>query len=319
MSWMISQKGILFTFMSLLLILSLFSLVDALNAQRSSLKANAALVYSLNSTSSRFDNVYSDFVFLDKDANARLVDQRNLPFSYSMDYNSLSVVQELPLRQSVWNNYFDLVNAYSIFVKDGNSSGFSSEFDVEASTIKNSIWGGSAQDLNFILLPQCLFYGVNSSLYSAGFYAASFSGCSFDSSKISKYSVVVSLKSLAVEDYNSITYSIPGFANSSNPAFEFALLDNNCAKCSLSPASKSIIGYFDPLQSGWISVKCVGPSCHSKDINIFINSGLRAFHSGERVDVNFTVKFKNFIDSFYFKDFNASVANRDFNIVYSNN
>ncbi|MDO8647384.1 MAG: hypothetical protein Q7R70_03140 [Candidatus Diapherotrites archaeon] len=317
MSLRISRKGILFTFMSLLLILSLLSLVDSLNSQRSSLKANAALVYSLNSTSSRFDNVYSDFVFLDKDANARLVDQRNLPFSYSMDYNSLSIVQELPLRISVWNNYFDLVNAYVIFLKDSNT-GFSSEFAVDANTVKNAIWGGSVQDLNFVLLPQCLFYDVNSSLYSAGFYSASFSGCSFDSSKIGKYSVIVSLKSPAVEDYNSITYNIPGFSNPANPAFEFLLLDNNCAKCSLSQASKSIIGYFDPTQSGWITVKCVGALCHSKDINIFVSSGLQAFHSGERVDVNFTVKFKNFIDSFYFKDFNASVTNNDFNIVYSN-
>lgn len=311
-----SSKGVLFSFMALLLVLSLLSLIDALNAQRSDFKAKSALDFSLSSASSGFDNVYSDFALLDKESAARIVDERNLPFKYSMDYNSLSIVQELPLKQSVWNNYFDLINAFEIFAEDCNQDVFFGNFDINVSTVKNSVWGGSAQDLNFVLLPQCLSYGVNAGLSKTGFYP-SISNCAFDFSKIKKYFVSVTVKNASLEDYNSITYNIPGFSTPSNPEFEFRFLDTNCSKCAV-PSNKTLTGYFDPSQSGWISIKCSGTGCKSKEISIFINSGIQAAHSGEKIDVNFSLAFKNFINSFYFGDFNVSVANKDFGIVYSN-
>jgi hypothetical protein len=213
------------------------------------------------------------------------------------------------------------LNAFRIFAEDRNYSAFFDGLDVNVGAARNSVWGGTVQDLNFLLLPQCLHYSVSSSLSSTGFNSASPQDCSsaFDSSRIKKYSIAVKVKKTSVEDYNSITYGIPGFSNPSNPEFEFQFIDANCSNCKVADANKHLTGYFDASQQGWIKIKCVGASCESSDINLFINNGLQAFHSGsQRIDVNFSMFFKNFIDSFYFEDFNVSVSSKDFNISYSN-
>jgi len=315
------RKGVLFSFMALLLVLTLFSLIDALNSQRSSAKANASLSFAMQAANSKFENVFSDFILLDKGPAARLIDQRNLPFSYSTDYNSVSIVQELPLRQIVWNDYFDLVNAFKIFSEDSNYDAFFEGLDVKVQTVQNSVWGGTTQDLNFLLLPQCLHYNVPSALTSTGFYASSSSDCKavFDASKIKKYVITVRVRKASFEDYNRITYNIAGFSNPSNPAFEFHFIDSNCTRCAVADSNKNLNGFFDPSQQSWIKIKCSGSGCKSQDINLFINQGMQAFHSGTyRIDVNFSLTFKNFIDSFYFTDFNASVQNKDFNLLYAN-
>jgi len=312
----LNSNGVLYSFMALLLAVSLFAIVDSLNEQRSMLRSNNAFTYSFNSADSKFANVYSGFAILDKEPAARLIEQRNLPFAYYLDYNSLTITQQLPLKQSVWNNYFDLLNAYSIFLRDGNYSVFHEGFDFNVSVPKNSIWGGSASDMNFALSPQCLRYSLSSSLDRAGFVPSS--ACAFDSSKISKYSASVFPAKPSLEDYNSITYNISGLANPANPAFEFHFSDINCPKCAIS-SNKDIVGFFDPSASNWISVSCIGASCASKDINIYFGNALYAVHSGNRVDINFGASFSNFADAFYFEDLNIVMQASDFNILMSNN
>ncbi len=134
------RRGAIFTFMSFLIVLALLALVGAINLQRSGYKENHALEFALNSASSKFDNLYSDLVSINKESGAKAFDERNLPFSYSLDYNSVAIVQELPVKESVWNNYYDLLNAYGIFVNDMNS-GLGEGFSLNVQASKNLVWG----------------------------------------------------------------------------------------------------------------------------------------------------------------------------------
>ncbi|MBS3058523.1 MAG: hypothetical protein J4478_03935 [Candidatus Diapherotrites archaeon] len=315
------KKGVLLSFTALLLILALLSLIDALNTQSSRANASQALVFALQSASSKFENLYTDIVFLDKEPAAKIVDERNLPFSYSLDYNSVQVIQELPLKQNVWDSYFDLLNSFKIFNESPDFE-ISDGFAISVQTVQNSKWGGSAQDMNFLLLPQCLQYSALSNLSQAGFYPASSVECpssGFDASKIKKYSISIRVKKTSLEDYNAISYNIAGFSNPAFPEFEFNFIDSNCSQCAVPTASKHIEGYFDPSQQSSIRIYCSGSGCNSQDINISIGNGIQAFHSGSyRIDANFSLIFKNPISAFYFTDFNVSVQNQDFNITYAN-
>lgn len=315
MSFFHNSRGVLYSFMALVLAVSLFAVFDSLSAQRSIARENDAFSFSFGSADSRFSNIYSDFAVLDKEPAARLVEQRNLPFSYSLDYNSVSVTQRLPLSEGVWNSYFDLLNAYSIFLQDTNYSIFYDGTEVSASAPRNAVWGGSASDINFALSPQCLRYSVSSSLSKAGFFPSG--SCSFSPSSVSAYGASVVLRQASLEDYNSITYGIQGFSNPSNPSFEFHFYDTNCSKCVLS-SNKDIQGYFDPEALNWVSVRCVGSSCSSQDINVYFGRGIYAVHSGSKVDVNFSVGFGSFMELFYLEGFNVRLKSPDFNITVSN-
>lgn len=314
------QRGAIFTFMSFLMVLALLALVGAINLQRSGYKENHALESALNSASSKFDNLYSDIVSINKEAGAKAFDERNLPFSYSLDYNSIAIVQELPVKESVWNNYYDLLNAYGIFVNDMNS-GLGEGFSLSVQASKNQVWGGNSKDTNFLILPQCMNYSIDSNLGIAGFYPAGSAEClgPFDPGQIKRYSVQVKVKQTASEDYNSITYSIPGLDNPAMPEFEFHFIDSNCASCIVADSNRNITGRFDPSQQNWIRIRCIGQSCKSQDVNLFFGNNLWASHYGSyRVDVNFSIAFKGYLDRFYFSDLNLAVRSNDFNLTYHN-
>jgi hypothetical protein len=318
------EGGVLFTFLTFLFIGVILGLVlYSLDAGKRFTQTTVE-VSVLNAINSKYDDLTDDIITLDQTLGFPSIQQRILPFTYSTDENSVSVSQTLPIPSGKLSLYFDLLNAYSIFVEDLNAQKTFDGVVVDLNVPLPSTWGGSSPlEAGFNILPQCLQYQLTD-VNNVAFASTSTIGCSsfFTFSKISRIDVNVSLPT-SVDDYNMVSCSLVSgcphqdYNAAAGPYFNVQFFDSNCSNCALSTGDKNISMHYT---GGWetITYSCAGSACESAPLVLSLGSGLRVSHGGTPAFLSMRVTFTEGISTFYYQDANYSTQKPGFNTYKSN-
>lgn len=323
-----NRKGILFTFMVFMLVMLALSLSATIREKRIESEAGITRISGIIGVSNKFQNIINDVVALDKNGTAMEVQERVLPFSYSIDGNRMAVGLEVPLKEATIRNYFDIINAYAIFISDSNAQTTYDLMVVDANAAGNKYWDGNTSSLQFMVLPQCLKFVVFDE-NRAGFAAGAINeGCDagFSTGALVRYDLNIAIKQ-ATQDYNRIVCNFSGGgcpdegfdAGSGEPYFEMIVDDTNCSSCNLGAEAKHIRGHYDPAFSNTVTISCQGSACiTTEEIEITVNEGISAGNTGGAADASMGVELNGRVGSFRFMDFNLSVRQDDFNALMKN-
>ena len=288
-------------------------------------------VTSFLRTAEKYSNIERNVINLDKNGISKTLNERVLPFVYDLDDYSLSVTQEIPLKQSDFESFYDTINMYKLFEADGNFMRAYSGLDVSIDTMQNPLWGGVSDELVFLLEPQCfqLRESDTNLMYVEG---SSHEKCDelFDVLEIVRYDVNITIKNFA-DDYNMVKcdnkenectknkWQSEFTTDEDYPFFEVQIIDEDCKDCEIDAAYKKISQYSAPGTAKIIEISCDGPNCHSDPITITFENGVKVEHkSDERVIVEIKTEFNTEIQSFYYPDFDVNVAETDFNVFVTN-
>ncbi len=275
----------------------------------------------LNAINAKYDDMTDDIITLDHPIGVPSIQQRIIPFNYSLDTNTITFSQTLPLAGGKLSLYYDLLNAYSIFVEDQNVQHTFDGVEVDLNVPKPSSWGGQDFAARFNVLPQCIQYGVIDS-NNIRFESQSTLGCENNFSlftHIRRIDVNISLPT-SVDDYNSVSCSFDGNTTCPHQDYNMGLgpyltilfFDSNCANCSLAAPDKNISTHFDDTGTDTLTYQCVGSNCSSPPLSISIGGGIRFSHTQIPVSIQMKVTFAQNINSFYFQDANYSVKKPGF-------
>jgi len=156
-----NENGIFITFMVFLLVASVLALHDATKRTDFAEEESHIEQIAFNNVNNLFNNMYEEVVSLNKEGFGRIVQQRPMPFEYSIEKNSIVLGQILPPREAMLDAYIDALNIYSVFANNRAPE----DLEVETWVVQNDQWDTNAgkiyPDLNFVILPQCIRYDIN--------------------------------------------------------------------------------------------------------------------------------------------------------------
>ena len=311
------KKGVLFTVLTLFLILNLY----ALSRVSSELKSADASVFSelnaLATADSKLKSIINNAAFYDGFGSADSTRQRVLPMQFTADLNSVVFYQKLPASNAVVSGFFDSINAFEIFMEDSSYSNIYDGISVDINTIKNSSWGGSADVISLQLLPQCFAY----ELEGLDTISIKQSCAAFNVDALKKIDMNVLVENS--EDFNSVACDFPGKTACPNEAFnpasplpylQLRILDENCSMCNIPDENTTVSAHFDPQQSNSVLISCVG-SCTSSPIALSLSTSVQLQKTGTQNNFSIGLDFNESISEIRFRDFNASVTNPPYNIT----
>jgi len=322
-----NQRGVLFTFLTFLFIGVVIGLI-VFNTNLSNRTSTFTVeISALNAINSKYDDITDDIITLDHPIGVPSIHQRLLPFTHSVDKNTISFIQTLPISSGKLALYFDLINAYSIFVTDQNTQRTYDGVTVTLDTPKPSAWGGNNQSARFNILPQCVQYYIQDE-NTVGLSSDSTIGCETDFSMlahVSRIDINVYLPT-SVDDYNAVTCSINGSSscphedyNATNgPYFSILFFDTNCSSCALSTSDKNISGHFDPDLVSTLTYSCTTLPCTSQPLSFTFDEGVAITHSDSPVILSSRIHFTDAIRTFYYQDANYTVGKTGFETTKSN-
>lgn len=322
------QRGVLFTFLTFLFISVVLGLL-IFNTDLSNRAATSTVEISvLNAINSKYDDITDDIVTLDHPIGIPTIHQRILPFTHSTDKNTISFLQTLPISSGKLALYFDLINAYAIFVRDTNTLRTYDGVNVSIDVPKSSAWGGTAESAGFNILPQCVQYNIVDA-NTIDFSSRNTIGCENDFSMqahVSRIDINVSLPT-TTDDYNGATCFFNGLsscpqedfnASNDNPYISILFFDANCTSCTLSTNDKNISGHFDVTELNTITYSCATPSCNSQPLSFSFSDGLEIAHGGPAATLSIAISFNENIQTFYYQDANYTVGKTGFETIKSN-
>lgn len=318
------SRGVFFTFLTFILIGVILSLVLFSASSDTRFSETTIEVTVLNAINAKYDDITDDIITLDPTIGLPSIQQRILPFTYTEDGNTLSVTQTLPISSGKLSLYFDLINAYRVFVEDLNTQQTFDGVVVDLNVPTPPSWGGSSPlTASFNILPQCLQYQIHDS-NNVSFSSTSTIGCAndFSLSSINRLDIVVSLPT-GVDDYNLMTCTHAegcpheDYNADSGPYFTLLFLDSNCGGCVLSASDKNVYGHFDSSIET-ITFSCAGVDCESQPIVLTLGNALSVEHGGSPVVVYSAVTFNDDISTFYYQDANYTARKTGFNTYKSN-
>lgn len=321
------ERGVLFTFLTFLFISAVVGLI-VFNTNLSNRTATSTVEISvLNAINSKYDDITDDIITLDHPIGIPSIHQRILPFTHETDKNTISFLQTLPISSGKLALYFDLINAYSIFVQDTNTSRTYDGVNVDIQVPKPPAWGGAAQTAGFNILPQCAQYRIHDA-NTIGFSGDNTIGCENAFSlqnSVTRIDINVYLPT-STDDYNAASClfnDIPScphddFNAGNGPYFSLQFFDTNCTNCTLSTSDKNITGHFDTTLTSTISYSCDAPTCNSLPLTFTLDDGLLVMHAGSAVVLSMNITFNESIETFYYQDANYSVQKNGFNTIKSN-
>ncbi len=317
------SKGVLFTLMALVLALLLLGFAFKINSAYLESEKNSFSSIALNQIKDKYANIASIKDFY-REGTLKSYFERVIPFTYSIDENTISFTQELPLKKVILRNYFDYINSYKIFVESNNSLIYDG-IDVNVETTENSFWGGTDTNIVFLVKPQCKKYAVTdyNSMY---FYGSQECQQGFDIDLITRIDINITVDSDA--DYNALNCDFGGDTNcyqeifvpaDANPFIEINLIDANCTNCDLNSATRKITKHFNPAASNTITFYCIGGSCNSDPIEIFFNeNNTEIKHDGTAIQAKVQFEFTSKIKEFELYDLNFTLTDNRFNITKTN-
>ncbi len=322
-----NQRGVLFTFLTFLFIGVVIGLI-VFNTNLSNRTSTFTVeISALNAINSKYDDITDDIITLDHPIGVPSIHQRLLPFAHSVDKNTIAFTQTLPISTGKLALYFDLINAYGIFVTDQNTQRTYDGVSVSLDTPKPPAWGGSNQSARFNVLPQCVQYYIQDE-NTVGLSSDSTIGCETDFSMlthVSRIDINVYLPT-STDDYNSVTCSVNGSTScphddynpANGPYFSILFFDANCVSCNLSTSDKNISGHFDPDLTNTITYACTAASCASLPLSFTFDDGVEMIHGGSPAVLSSRIHFNEAIRTFYYQDANYTVGKTGFETTKSN-
>lgn len=340
-----NKKGIFLNFMVFLLVMAILGLHNTTSRTSSGMEENLVESAAFDTMNNSFNNIFEEIVNLNKDGFAKDVQQRSMPFEYDLNRNKIGVKQLLPQRSDVLKGYIDGLNIYSIYA---NSQVTESKIEMETTLVaQNSEWGTIEMpefpDLNYLILPQCLFYDINGGgkmLLRAGLPGEERCEKHFEFEDLNSVYLLVLFNST---NYTSGTltcgneFQIAGAClssafdpASSEPYMSVSLVErcptSGCRVLTGAPpyAFKKIAAHFEPAadEFGTISIET------NPNIEIQIKVGKQ--HTGdnfpvyidnqeltEPIEVDLNVFFDQKIQLFYFTGFAISASKENFSVLRS--
>lgn len=314
------KKGVLFSVIVLILLLGVLSIQASWSNAKKNFSSAPIERAVFGTTQGLFDDIENSAVAFRLEGDATDVQQRILPFTFSVDQNTIVFSQNMPIKEQDLVVFFDAMNSFRVWLKDANHDNFYFGQDVDANTSLNSSWGGTAQGTEFFILPQCLKYVVFNQYFS-GF--AQGAGCegNFDETEVRRFDLNVLLEDTA--DFNRVYCSFDSNIEcpqnafdplNADPFVEINIFDQNCTRCGFASGQKLVSGHFDPDADNNVVIACTGSPCNTPDFNITISPLLSAAYDGPRQRAQIGVTFNSEIDAFEFHDFNFSIENRPFRL-----
>lgn len=322
-----AQRGVLFTFLTFLFISAVVGLI-VFNTDLSNRTSTSTVEISvLNAINAKYDDITDDIITLDHPIGIPSIHQRILPFTHSTDKNTITFLQTLPIASGKLALYYDLINAYAIFVRDQNTSRTYDGVDVDIDVPKPPAWGGAAQSAGFNILPQCVQYRILDT-NTITFSSDSTIGCETDfamRTHVSRIDINIYLPT-STDDYNGATCTFNGasacpqddFNAQNGPYISILFFDANCTNCTLSTNDKNISGHFDPDMISTIEYACASGNCNSQPLSFTLSDGLEITHGGTAATLSMKVLFTENIRTFYYQDANYSVSKPGFDTLKSN-
>lgn len=315
-----NSKGVLFTVMAFLVILSVLSLNNVIKTQRAEEQHFLAPTKTLR-VAECFENIGKSVIELKKGEKASEIGKRVIPFNYSFDENSALVEFDLPFKESQFNAYFDFLNLSEVMAEDKNYENIYSGLRVDVNTLKNADWGGSAQGFDFLLKPYCYEFSVTENRIE--FSESKSEKClnEFDFSEVKRIDLNLEIQQFN-EDYNLLECSpepCPTEAfnpTSSETYFSLYIDDSNCGDCDL--GQKSVSMHFGTGESHEITLSCNSPECNSTDIELLLSGGISIEHTSSSIGLKLNHLFENELHSFELLDYNFSVFTKGRKIMKSN-
>ncbi|MDP2666423.1 MAG: hypothetical protein Q8P05_02905 [Candidatus Diapherotrites archaeon] len=322
-----NQRGVLFTFLTFLLVGVVISLVVfSVNVNQRTAR-NTIDISALNAINAKYDDITDDIITLDHPIGVPSIRQRIFPFTYTIDANRFHVDQTLPIATGKLGAYFDLIHAYRLFAMDKNVSRTYDGVDVMIDLPRPPAWGGTASTAQFNLLPQCIQYALRDDTM-VWLESISQLGCSNTFSmkdQVERVDITLSLLS-TVDDFNGVACSFdntpqcrddPYDPDSPFPYIHLSFQDSNCALCP--PTYPLIIrGHFDPEFPNTIAYSCGDANCVSSPIIVQFSEGVRVTHAGTPIRLEMDMTFVQKIATFYYQDANYNVRKPGFDTYKSN-
>ncbi len=310
--WM-GSRGILFSLMVMLLLLSVLALNSAVQKRGVSTDSAANESSAFRKVSDKYSNLLNNLARLTMNKAEKAVDQRILPFTYDIDTNTITVRADLPTLQSKVDSYLAVLNSYRVFVEDSNYLG---EFDSLKSDVNlptPPTWGGTDRNASFIVKPHCMKYTIGES--NSMVFEFTCAGYTYSTMRRQDLNITLS----SAHDFNSLSCSFNGssscFNNDFNaqnplPYVSINLLDANCVKCVL--GQKLVRGHFDTSFTSRVTVSCVGASCTTPSLDMNFMGRTTYRFSGQKVGLAVSVDLNSQIEDFLFNDINVLVENPSF-------
>lgn len=343
-----NTKGIFITFMVFLIVASILTLHDATKRTDFELERKHIDQAAFNNVNNLFNNIYEEVVSLNKEGNAKEIQERAMPFGYGIEENSIIISQRVPVREALLEAYIDALNIYHVFAEVKATT----DLNISTNTLTDSRWGGTEDypDLNYAILPQCLLYDVNSCCFDTNMMILKEIlpgelGCTagFDYADFNIVDINISINSTGCDPASGITGNLSGKADAYDPADTRPYLriwvteagttcpgtaPEDCPVTSEADGTKLITAHFDPesfnpateidsllVSCGalqWLRAK-VGKQEAGDTNPIVIYNSLPSYPAS--VDINIT--FDQKVTLFYFTGFSVSIEKNNFPIKRS--
>ncbi|MCX6802655.1 MAG: hypothetical protein NT067_06115 [Candidatus Diapherotrites archaeon] len=325
------ERGILFTAMVFLMILSILALNATVKENRA-LEQHFTVPAKILRVSGLFENIWDSVIELKKSGTATEIEKRVQPFDYNFAPNTVYAGFGLPVRDAETQTYLDTLNLAKIMLEDKNYNKMYAGLDVNIRTID---WNDATPTYHYLIEPYCYEFAL--AQIAAQFYGSTSNRCSgtFDFSHVKRIDVNIKIYQPS-EDYNRVYYSPnPGFTPStlctgancpkqaysdsnSQPYFSVTINYAACAgNCII--AQDKISAHYSPTTGARIDLNCAGATCASAPIILIFGEGVSIMHTPPlRTEFSVMHSFDGNVSSFQFLDFNVAVSTPDGKIVKSN-
>jgi hypothetical protein len=304
-----NRKGLFFSVMILFLILAIISfnmMIEDAKIDAKSFDESTAII----SISNRFSNIYSQTLSLKKEGYPKQVFQRSLPINYDINNTkkSISVDQKFPTSISLFEETFDTMNFFRIFMEDTNTQNIFDDIKVDVNTPRNSLWSGSKESISFIIDPAC--YEVITDVNNLMFFKSTSNKCTdqFENSNIKQF--LFGITPTSNLDYNTILCNggvCPNEAYTGTEYYyELTIDDSHCFNCSFT--QKTISQNFAYGEDLNIWIGCVG-ACNSQPVEITHSElDFNINSNGSGVDLNSEIIFEDKINDFFISNLDLMVS-----------
>ena len=157
-----NQKGIFLTLMVFVVIVSVLVIFQNNQETRATRDESVVSETVLNSVNQTFEQPYFEVVRLQKTGKEQRVQSRGLPFDYNLTENELSIRQSIPLNPQRLQSFYDMVNAYKIFLGEPGitEAGMDVKLELDRSGLADG-WQNEFPQIKYVAIPQCVTYIVN--------------------------------------------------------------------------------------------------------------------------------------------------------------
>ncbi len=316
------NKGIFFLLMGLILSLLVLGFGFKINQQYLEAEKKSFNSNALQQVKNKYSNINSVKDFY-REGTIKTYFERIVPITYSVDENTISITQQLPIKKALVRNFFDFVNAFEIFTETTDSLVYDG-IDVEIETVQNSLWGGTDENIVLMIKPQCKKYSITD-YNSMHFYGSNECDNAFDISLIERIDINITVSS--DDDFNRLSCNFGGdlvcyqetyVPANPNPFIEINLIDSACPNCDLNSDTRTIKKHFTPTSANTVIFSCSG-TCTSLPIEILFNeNNTEIRHSGTTISVKTEFLFTDKITEFELNDLNISLTDSKFSITKTN-